>query len=170
MSEGLHQTFHENRQQLLRYLKGHGAGDEAEDLLQELWIKLTSAPTGPVGSPRNYIFRAATNLMIDRRRSDVQDMRRAAEWVQAEDRLPDAPANDPGPERDIDSRRKLALVNEALRKLPERALQIFRQHRIDGLKQREIREQSGLSQSTIESDLRMVYRLLDDLREKLDGV
>jgi DNA-binding CsgD family transcriptional regulator len=26
----------------------------------------------------------------------------------------------------------------------------------------------GLSQSTIESDLRMVYRLLDDLRRKLD--
>lgn len=168
MSQGLHQTFDENRQQLLRYLRAHGAGDAAEDLLQELWLKISAAPTGPVGSPRNYLFRAATNLMIDRRRSELQDMRRAAEWMDVSDRTPEAPANDPGPEREIDGQRRLALVNSALGTLPARALQIFRQHRIDGLKQRQISERMGLSQSTIESDLRMVYRLLDDLRKQLD--
>jgi RNA polymerase sigma-70 factor (ECF subfamily) len=166
--QGLQQIFEENREQLLRYLRAHGAGDGAEDLLQELWLKLTALPPGPIASPRSYLFRAATNLMIDRRRSEAQAQRRDLEWSGLADRLPNSAANDPGPEREIDGRRRLALVEAELAKLPPRALSIFRQHRIHGQTQREIAAAMGLSASTIESDLRMVYRLLDELREKLD--
>ena len=47
-------------------------------------------------------------------------------------------------------------------------MSIFRQHRLEGRTQREIAAAMGLSASTIESDLRIVYRLLGELREKLD--
>ena len=166
--QGLQQIFQENREALLRYLRAHGAGDAAEDLLQELWLKTTASPPGPIASPRSYLFRAATNLMIDRRRSEAQAQRREIEWSGLADRLPGSAANDPGPERDLDGRRNLALVEAELAKLPGRALSIFRQHRIEGLTQRQIAAAMGLSASTIESDLRMVYRLLDELRGKLD--
>ena len=66
--QGLQQIFEENREPLLRYLRAHGAGEAAEDLLQELWLKISASPPGPIAAPRNYLFRAATNLMIDRRR------------------------------------------------------------------------------------------------------
>ena len=165
---GLQEIFEQHRAQLLRYLRAHGAGDDAEDLLQELWLKLSSAPAGPVAAPRNYLFRAATNLMIDRRRSEAQSQRREHEWSGLADRLPGTPANDPGPDRTLDGRRRLALVEEELAKLPKRALAIFREHRIEGRAQREIAASMGLSQSTIEADLRLVYRLLDDLRRRLD--
>jgi len=137
-------------------------------LLQELWLKISVASTGPIASPRNYLFRAATNLMIDRRRSEAQAHRREIEWSGLVDRLPGSAANDPGPDRDLDARRRLALVEAELAKLPARALAIFRQHRIEGLTQREVAVAMGLSASTVESDLRTVYRLLDELREKLD--
>lgn len=166
--QGLQQIFEENREALLRYLRAHGAGDSAEDLLQELWLKISASPPGPVAAPRNYLFRAATNLMIDRRRSEAQAQRREVEWSALADRLPSSAANDPGPERGIDGRRKLARVEAELAKLPARALSVFRQHRIDGLTQREIAAALGVSASTIESDLRMVYRLLAELKEKLD--
>ena len=166
--QGLQQIFQENREALLRYLRAHGAGDAAEDLLQELWLKATASPSGPIASPRSYLFRAATNLMIDRRRSEAQAQRREVEWSGLVDRLPGSAANDPGPERDLDGRRKLALVETELARLPGRALSIFRQHRIEGLTQREIAAAMGLSASTIESDLRIVYRLLDELKERLD--
>jgi RNA polymerase sigma-70 factor (ECF subfamily) len=106
--------------------------------------------------------------MIDRRRSEAQAQRREIEWSGLADRLPTSAANDPGPDRELDGRRKLALVEAELAKLPPRALSIFRQHRIEGCTQREIASAMGLSASTIESDLRMVYRLLDELRERLD--
>ena len=166
--QGLQQIFEENREPLLRYLRAHGAGDAAEDLLQELWLKITNSPPGPIASPRNYLFRAATNLMIDRRRSESQSQRREIEWSGLVDRLPGSAANDPGPDRDLDGRRRLALVEAELTKLPARAVSIFRQHRIEGRTQREIADAMGLSSSTIESDLRMVYRLVAELREKLD--
>ena len=165
---GLQQIFDDHREQLLRYLRAHGAGDAAEDLLQELWLKISSLPSGPIAAPRSYLFRAATNLMIDRRRSEAQAQRREVEWSGLADRLPDSAANDPGPDRTLDGRRKLAMVEAELSKLPPRALSIFRQHRIEGLTQREVAAALGLSASTIEADLRMVYRLLDDLRGKLD--
>lgn len=166
--QGLQQIFEEHRQQLLRYLRSHGAGDAAEDLLQELWLKVAAAPGGPVANPRSYLFRAATNLMIDRRRSEAQARRRERDWSEVADRLPDSAANDPAPDRRLQGRQQLALVEAELGKLPPRALAIFRAHRIDGQTQREIAASMALSASTIESDLRMVYRLLDELREKLD--
>lgn len=166
--QGLQLVFEENREPLLRYLRAHGAGDAAEDLLQELWLKLASSSHGPIASPRSYLFRAATNLMIDRRRSEAQAQRRDEEWSGLADRLPGSAANDPGPDRLLDGRRRLDLVEQELAKLPSRALAIFRAHRIDGQTQRDIAAAMGLSTSTVESDLRMVYRLLDDLRRKLD--
>ena len=167
-SQGLQQIFDEHREGLLRYLRAHGAGDSAEDLLQELWLKFVSSPTGPVATPRNYLYRAATNLMIDRRRSLTQAERREIEWAASADRLPGSPANDPGAEREIDGRQRLRIVETELNKLPPRALSIFRQHRIEGRTQREIAASMGLSPSTIESDLRSVYRLLEELKRKLD--
>jgi RNA polymerase sigma-70 factor (ECF subfamily) len=167
--QGLLLLFEEHREQLLRYLRAHGAGDAADDLLQELWLKVSASPSGPVASPKSYLFRAATNLMIDRRRSESQAQRRELEWSGLTDRLPNSAADDPGPEREIDGRAKLARVKDALATLPPRAMTIFRAHRIDGRTQREIAAEMNLSSSTIESDLRMVYRLLDDIRREIDG-
>ena len=167
-SQGLQQIFDEHRAGLLRYLRAHGAGNAAEDLLQELWLKFVAAPTGPIASPRNYLYRSATNLVIDRRRSEMQAERREIEWAASSDRLPGSPANDPGAERELDGRHRLRIVEGELSKLPPRALSVFREHRIEGRTQREIAAAMGLSASTVESDLRTVYRLLDELRRRLD--
>ena len=167
-SHGLQQIFDEHREGLLRYLRAHGAGEAAEDLLQELWLKVVASPAGPVATPRNYLYRAATNLMIDRRRSEMQAERREIEWAAGADRLPGSPATDPDAERELDGRTRLTIVEAELNKLPPRALSVVREHRIEGRTQREIAASMGLSASTIESDLRTVYRLLDELRRKLD--
>jgi RNA polymerase sigma-70 factor (ECF subfamily) len=167
-SQGVQQIFEDHREQLLRYLRAHGAGDAAEDILQELWLKFVASATGPISSPLNYLYRAATNLMIDRRRSQTQAERREVEWASLSDRVPGSAAHDPGPERDFEGRRVLGLVEAELKKLPPRALAVFKAHRIEGRTQREIAAEIGVSASTIESDLRSVYRLLDELRRKLD--
>ena len=166
--DGLQAAFEANREQLLRYLKAHGAGDAAEDLLQELWIKAAAAASGPIASPINYLYRTATNLMIDRRRSEAQQQRRDEDWSGLTDRIAGSAANDPGPERTLAGRQQLEHVERALATLPPRAVSIFREHRLEGRTQREIAAGMGLSASTIESDLRMVYRLLDDLKRELN--
>lgn len=168
MHQGLQQVFEENRESLLRYLRAHGAGDSAEDLLQELWLKAASHSGGPIASPRNYLFRAATNLMIDHRRSELQGRRREDEWSTLADRLGNAVANDPWPDRGLDAQRRLAAVERELKKLSPRALAIFREHRLEARTQRDIAARFGISASTVESDLRQAYRLLDEIRRQFD--
>src|SRR3546814_18950561 len=61
--------FLSNRDRLLGFLRAHGAGEDSEDLLQALWIKVSAAPSGPIAQPLSYLYCAATNLMLDRYRS-----------------------------------------------------------------------------------------------------
>lgn len=168
---GLLAAFDQQRDRLLRYFRAHGAGDAAEDCLQELWIKVSAAvATGPIASTSSYLFRAATNIVIDRHRAETQARRRDHEWADLADRNADrtATAIDPDAEAKLISRQQLSMVEERLGTLPERAVAIFRRHRLDGLTQREVALEMGVSPSTVESDLRLVYRMLVDLRRQFD--
>ncbi|WP_246450492.1 RNA polymerase sigma factor [Sphingomonas rhizophila] len=168
MNDGLMSVLDENSDRLLRYFRAHGAGEAAEDLLQELRVKVMTTPTGPLGAPVSYLFRAATNLVIDRRRAETQSRKRDDAWTDLADLQEGRSSQAPSPERVIDSRRTLALVEEGLAELTPRARTILRRHRVEGETQRRIAAELGISQSTVESDLREAYRLLHRIRERLD--
>lgn len=167
-SGGLFAAFEENRDNLLRYFRAHGAGDAAEDCLQDLWLRISTVPPGPVSSPIGYLYRAATNLMIDRQRSERAARQRDLDWADLGGGSPYASSEEPGADRWIGARQQLDRVSKELAKLPARALTILRRHRIDGLTQREVARELGLSASTVEHDLRLAYRLLANLREQFD--
>jgi RNA polymerase sigma factor (sigma-70 family) len=164
---GLSAVFMANRDKLLRFLRAHGAGDAAEDLLQELWIRISAGTSGPVGQPLSYLFRAANNLMLDRYRSLHQAKKREAEWAQGTsggDDLSDAPVG----ERPIIAREHLRLAEETLDALGERTAFVFRRHRVDGVPQKVIARELDVSLSTVEAELRKGYRAMIDLRRRLD--
>lgn len=167
-AQGLQQLFAEHRDSLLRYLRAHGPGEAADDCLQDLWLRIAEARVGPIANPRSYFFRMATNLMIDRRRAESMARRREREWTELVSSEGDDPRAQPDAERQALSRQQLDIVEAAMRGLPSRALGIFRRHRLDGRSHREIAREMGLSPSTIESDLRVVYRQLLIIKERLD--
>lgn len=166
---GLKTVFLAHRPQLLRFLAAHGAGDAAEDLLQELWIRIAAAPPGPVGQPLSYLYRAANNLMLDRYRSRQQADKRDAAWTDSVTTVPGT-SDAPSGERVLIARQQLAQAQQALDALGPRAAEIFRRHRIDGIAQRDIAREMGISLSTVESDLRLAYRAMIDLRRRFDEV
>lgn len=167
---GLEATFLANRAALLRFLAARGAGEAAEDLLQELWIRVSTARTGPVAAPLAYLYRAANMLMIDRYRSQQQAARRDFAWAEANGLSDSAPAEAPSAERTLLGREALQRVADAIEALGPRASAAFRRHRLDGIPQREVAAELGVSLSTIESDLRMAYRTITQLREAGDEV
>ena len=72
-------------------------------------------------------------------------------------------------ERNLAARDYLRLVEELLARLePPRVAEVFRRHRIDGVPQKQVAAEFGVSLSTIESDLRTAYRALADLKERHD--
>ena len=84
------------------------------------------------------------------------------------DWLADQRRYDPVAERVIAGRQFARKVEEALAEFPDRAVKIFRRSRIDGIAQRAIAEEFGVSISTVEGELRAIYRVLAELRERLD--
>jgi RNA polymerase sigma-70 factor (ECF subfamily) len=167
-SGGLEAAFFANRDRLLRFLIARGAGEAAEDLLQEIWLKISARDSGPVASPLSYLFRTADTLMIDRFRSARQARRREREWSEANDGTVPGVSDAPSAERHLIGREQTRLVAATLDALGPRPAAIFRRHRVDGVPQRTIAEEFGVSLSTVESDLRRTYAALAALKEKID--
>ena len=158
---GIKAVFLANRDKLVRFLVARGAGEAAEDLVHDLWIKLAGRMEGPIGNPVAYLFRAADMLMIDRYRARRQAERRDQDWSEGQG---DA---DPAADRVIAGRQEAAQVAATLGGLGPRAAAIFRRARIDGVPQRQIAAERGISVSTVESDLRLAARALADLKERM---
>jgi RNA polymerase sigma-70 factor (ECF subfamily) len=106
--------------------------------------------------------------MIDFRRSQVQAQERDQHWSEASDRGADSVDPAPPADRVLAARQRAELVRARLSQLPERARAILLRHRVDGISQREIAQEFGVSQSTVESDLRAAYRWLEALRHEMD--
>jgi RNA polymerase sigma-70 factor (ECF subfamily) len=165
---GLQAEILRNRDALVRFLVAHGAGDAAEDLLHELWLRVAAADSGPIAQPLSYLYRAATNLMVDRFRSRRQAERREQSWSDAAGPADPDSSDAPPADRVLIARETLAGVEAMLDGLGARTATIFRRHRIDGVQQRDIARELGVSISTIEADLRRAYRALLDYRRSID--
>lgn len=162
---GLEQVFFDNRARLLRFLAARGAGADAEDLLQDLWQRIVSAPAAPVAEPVSYLFRAAENLMRDRHRSIVSRERREQDWQDSDGE----PHAQPGGERVLIARERLRRAEAALAALGPRAETVFRRYRLDGVGQAVIARDLGVSLSTVEKDLQKAYRALAELQAVFDA-
>ena len=166
----LEQAYLAHRPRLLRFLAARGAGDAAEDLLQELWLRLAGAADPVAAAGLSYMMRTADRLMIDRYRAQRQAGLRDQAWSETQPGQAENIAPTPDAERTITARQQFAAVEAALAALGERAAAMFRRHRIDGVSQRQIADEFGVSLSTVESDLRRAYRALADVRRTLDEV
>lgn len=164
MKGGLEAVFLDNRPALLRFLRARGAGDVAEDLLQELWIKASAGASGPIAEPLAYLYRTANNLMLDRRRAEMRGARRDGLWSETGDDT--AP---PDGEDRLIARERLEQVRRTLAELGERTDAIFRRYRLDGRSQRDIAAEFGISLSAVEKHLQKAYRALAELRRRLDA-
>ena len=163
-------AFQEHRDQLLRFLRARGAGDTAEDLLQEVWIKVSSAKPGPIASPKAYLFSIANRLMIDHYQSAKQAAQRERNWTEASGGTGTDQSDAPSAERVVLGQEYARLAQRTLDELGTRPAAIFRRHRVDEVPQRKIAEEFGVSLSTVESDLRRAYRALAELKERMDEV
>lgn len=168
MATGLSAIFLSNRPALLRFLRARGAGDDAEDLLQDMWMKLESKDLGPVADPLPYLYRMANNLMLDRYRSTMRRARREQDWAEGAGGVMADPNEDIAVDERMILSESLEQAQAVLRDLGPRVELVFRRFRIEGVGQRLIAEELGVSLTTVEKDLQKAYRALLTLRQRLD--
>lgn len=165
---GLAGVLGANRQKLLRFLTLRlGSTEDAEDCLQDLWVKVATMGSGPVADPAPYLFRMADNLAIDRLRSNRRRVYRDDAWQTARQTYPSEADDQPSIERELIGRERLARMEQALNRLPERTSSVFRRFRIDGVPQKQIARELGITVSAIEKHLQKASRaVLDALDEE----
>ncbi|MFM7348080.1 MAG: RNA polymerase sigma factor [Erythrobacter sp.] len=152
-----------HRDELLRFLASRcGDADAAQDLLQELWLKLSGADFGPVANGRAYLMRAANNLALDRLRAGRRTMARDRRWLEedAGGAMLDRP--DPAPRADeaLLEAEEAAVLQAAIARLPEGAARALRLYRFEGMKQHEIAEAMGITRSGVEKHLALAMKHL----------
>jgi RNA polymerase sigma factor (sigma-70 family) len=134
------------------FLRRLGNRSEAEDLTQQVFVRVLSGDTAEFENPQAYIFTVAANLLKDRGRA-VQ--RRGGDAVappegELVDELLARLVEDRSPERVLLGKQALANVLEALDELGERTRDIFILFRLENMKQAQIASLFGISQSTVE--------------------
>ena len=168
-TSGLEAVLMENRAALLRFLRARGAGESAEDLLQEMWIKASAGASGPIAEPLAYLYRAANNLMLDKRRAELRAQRRDRDWQELGGGEASGISEAPSGERVLIAREQLAEAEAALKALGERTDFVFRRFRVEGASQRAIADELGISLSAVEKHLQKAYRALIELRRRFDA-
>lgn len=138
MASNANLLFVETRRELVDYATGIvGSRSQAEDLVQEAWIRFNEAAKEEfLREPRNYLYRIVRNLALDgRRRREVERRIFNEQSPEVVASLPDAA---PSAEQASIDRDNLRLLQEALRELPKRTRIAFEMHRLQGCKLREI--------------------------------
>lgn len=157
-------AYFEQREPLGRFFRARlGAQADVEDLLQDLYLKVSAMePDREVREPRAYLYRLASNLMMDRwrsgRRAAVRDgaWRLATHSAGATEDVDDAPSA----EAVVAGRQRLALLTRALSDLPDKTSAIFRLHKFEGLSYAEVAARLGISRSSVEKHMMDALRHL----------
>ena len=158
---GLEAVFADMRPALIRRASAMGAGGDAEDVVQDVWLKIRNTD-GPVANPQAYLLRAVYTAVLDRRRGARRAAARDAAWSMPAN-LPEDAVQPADAERRLIAAQTLAVVEARLAAIGDPAAAIFRRHRIDGVTQRRLAEEFGMGLSTVEKHLRKVYAALLDL-------
>jgi RNA polymerase sigma factor (sigma-70 family) len=141
--------FERFRRPLLRYLTDLlTRSDEAEDVIQETYVRLMQVEKLDAGRVRALIFKVATNLAYDRFRR-----RRSRGPHGDDDVLADLPSPDPAPERIVAFEQGVEIVKRTLRELKPRCRQVFLLRTAEDLGYDEIAERLGISKRTVEREM-----------------
>src|SRR5690606_18791358 len=121
--------------------------EEVHDLRQDTYVRVYEAAGKALPSaPKSFLFATARNLMTDRlRRAKVVPIFTVGEI----DDL-NVLVEDVSPEREFSGRQALARLAESFDRLPDRCREAVWLRRVEGLAQKAVAEQMGVSEKTVE--------------------
>lgn len=147
---------------LRRYFAKRAGGLEADDLVQEVFVRLHArAAGGQVDNVERYLFAIANNVLVSRHRHDA-----ARVWSR-QNPLTEAamPVEDLTPERVVIGRQEYERMIEALRRVPPRAREAFIFHRFEEMTYPVIASRMGISVNGVE---KLIKRALAQLSVKVE--
>jgi len=159
--------FERERHRLRNFIRSRvpDPGD-AEDILQDVFYELVNASRlmQPLEQVTAWLYRVATNRIIDLFRKKKPLTLSSEEWLNLDDLLPSPEA---GPEAAYARSVLLDEIDAALDELPEEQRDVFVAHELRGRSFKELAEETGVSVNTLLS--RKHYAVLH-LRKRLQQI
>ena len=118
---------------------------DVDDLVQDVFLRLTRHGVGDINNLEGYIFQTAANVLRDRLRRRL--VRQSADHEPLNEDLPEDEAL--SPERVLLGKEALNRLTTALLDLPDRTQAIFMQCRIEGVPYAEVARRFGISLSAV---------------------
>ena len=159
---GRHILPHERRVRV--WLRAAFPAVDVDDVVQETYCRISALDRFEhIDDPRRYFFHAARNVVLEQiRRERVVSIDAASGLAE----LDSAPDLGQSPEEIVAGRHMLARIERLIDALPDRARQVFRLRKIDGVAQRDIALQLHVPETVVENDVaRGLRRILDQLTE-----
>ena len=139
----LTRSFLEARDDLLRFLRRRGRRASAEDIVQNVWLKLRErGDYEKWQEPRAMLFATAANLRIDAHRRETVAQKAISQNVVTGQSL--------DPEAQADAAGRLEKLSAALAKLPPQCRDAFLLHRLEKLTYAQIATRLGISTKTVQ--------------------
>jgi RNA polymerase sigma-70 factor (ECF subfamily) len=142
----------ERREALVRYFRVRLRSEEAaQDLVQDIYLKITPPPTETIDNPAAYLYRLGSNLMLDRIKTQRRAGQRDAQWRGAGASASDwETADEPRADDALAARQRLAQIIAVVNDLPPAVQKAFRLHKLEGLNHAETAAAMGVSRSSVE--------------------
>lgn len=156
ISQKLELIYRTERPSLLRRLVRRTGIDQAEDLVQQVFVRLAGRhdAVARIEMPQSYLAEAARNALRDGLRTASRSS--AATHVP----LDDVDLSGPDPVLRLEARDRLVRIEHALRRLKPLTRNVFLARRLDGYSYAEIAEQTGLSVRGVEKQMSRAIKLL----------
>lgn len=159
----LEAVYLERREDLRRFFQARlGGRSDVEDLVQELYLKVQAAPPEEIDNPPAYLYRLASNLMLDRLRRAKRAGARETEWRRTHHATVGAldVADTPDAESAVIARQRLEKLSHALTTLSPTTQKVFRLHKFEGLTHVETAARMGISRSAVEKHVSLALNHL----------
>ena len=157
-------AYLEKRDDLVRFLTARlGSAATAEDVAQDLFVRLATVRLeAPVLNPSAFLYRAASNLVLDRARGDRRSSQRDRAWQDSRNVVMAgvAASDEPSPEQTASARQTLRRLVEAVEALPPKTRRAFELHKFEGLSQIETAARLGVTRKTVENQLAAALKQL----------
>jgi RNA polymerase sigma factor (sigma-70 family) len=162
-------AYFERRDELRRFfLARTGSAAEADDLLQDLYLKTADAAApADLRSPGAYLYRLAANVMLDRLRQQRRAAARDGAWRETHTTVAASEAvnEEPDAEAALAARQRLRRVLAEVETLPPQTQRVFRMHKLEGLSHAETAARLGVSKSAVEKHMITALKRLLARRE-----
>ncbi|MBU4197723.1 MAG: RNA polymerase sigma factor [Alphaproteobacteria bacterium] len=142
---------------LRAWLRRGASPADVDDIVQETYAKLICIEnSAAIQNVRAYLFRTARSAAIDRlRRQSVVQLEAVADL----DRLQVA-SDAVTPEDEVVDRNQLRLLARMIEGLPDKTRRIFVLSRVSGRSQKQIAQETGFPESTVEKHIAKAFVLL----------